>query len=310
MKPTVRLNIKPFIKKDLPQTVQPIQTSTQSSSSVSSTATSSLSTTTTQKEKPITTLTPTFLLKGVDPLKVLNDYLSGKRSIYSGIDKASMKTSQMSDKTVKTVVPFSLLPKYGTSSDDEIYVYSDKTNFQKKILTINHQSFIIAKEYIDKGQIINTLPKVGKCLWCRMPIEDAPIGIPISMEWIRNQNTLPDNSDQISRQPDIIVFHVDGTFCCFECCYAGLKQIYVPKNLFKDPVYNNSEHLLKMMYTILYPEKGSGTQELREAPDWRLLKENGGCLEPNEFFSKTNTYIKIPNVVMLPVKMEYIILKS
>lgn len=229
------------------------------------------------RENPQTTITPTFLLKGVDPLKVLNDYLTGNHP-----------TSRKPSASCTPSTLISLIPKYGTTPDSETYVYRDRTNYQKRIVTTNHDVF-------SQSDDPSTLPTVGKCMWCRRELEKSPVGIPTTVKWT------PDLSSP-SRRAGSLRFTVDGTYCTFECAYASLKYISPPIHLMRDPLYMDSEQLLRLMYSTCYPDS---KKFIQPAPDWRLLKDNGGPLTLQEFFSDCHRYVKTPNVVVHPIKIEF-----
>ena len=247
----------------------------------------------TTREKPQTSITPTFLLKGVDPLKVLSDYFLGKHQ--------SQRKMDLTDKTISST-PFNLVPKYGTTADSEIYIYRDRVNNQEKIVTTNHEIYSRTRDTTDSVISSNELPKYGKCMWCRREIECSPVGIPISIEWTVDLSQ-PQTENPL--ETGCIKFQVDGAYCTFECCYAGLKQYTPPIHLMHDPLYMDSEQLLRLMYQLIYPNK----RFVKSAPDWRLLKDNGGPLDLKEFFSDVHQYVKTPNLVVLPIKSQYIVSK-
>lgn len=328
--------------------VQPSSLTSSTSTLQSSTLTTSSSTTTqasdyrtdpsrTSRERPTTTITPTFLLKGVDTIKVLHDYLNGVHPSARKLDHSGASSCNL----------FALTPTYGTSVNSESYTYRHKNNIQTRVVTTNHELYVRTSELIEgqlqtlKSVSSTALPVYGKCTWCRMQIEHSPVGIPTSVLYEPKVRTNPysdsssandiqpnSNTQPNSTQPNSIRrtlretfqkpvqrlinsgtlrFDVDGQFCTFECCYAGLKQLYPPYHLMRDPLYMDSEQLLRLMYSSIYPNSNSFVQP---APDWRLLKENGGPLEPKDFFSGTHTFVKTPNLVILPIKVEYMVQKS
>lgn len=255
------------------------------------------------REKPITTITPTFLLKSVDAIKVLHDYLNG---IHPSSRKLNHGTS------ASTCNLFALTPTYGTSVDSESYTYRHRNNIQSRVVTTNHELYSKTSELLDSKPVSSTsLPVHGKCMWCRIPIEHSPVGIPTSVEYISaRQNVVnPLKAELVKKLIDTgtMRFDVDGQFCTFECCFAGLKQLYPPYHLMRNPLYMDSEQLLRLLYSSIYPNAKSFVQP---APDWRLLRDNGGPLEPKEFFSGTHIFIKTTNLVILPIKVEYVVQKA
>lgn len=230
----------------------------------------------------ITHITPTFLLKGIDPVKVITNYLNRK------YDSLRLPLTKIT--TATNFTPVSLLPRYGDSVNDQTYIYRDKTNNQQIITTSNHYSYSIVRDNIENGRPIQLLVK-GKCRWCHLELKVEPVGIPIKIEILGNRS---------------YVFHVDGQYCSFECCYAGLKRLNIPNPYYRDPLYMDSEQMLKLMYSVIYPNAG----RLREAPDWTLLKENDGPLDAKEFFNNSHIYQRTTNIILLPVKIEYTLSKS
>lgn len=228
-------------------------------------------------KKPLVSVTPTFLLRGIEPIKVLNDYLQGK---FSQVTLPNSKI-QISSSSI------TLAPQYGNNGDSETYVYQHKIN-DHTIVTTNHDKYILSK-----GSDPHELPKGGCCLWCRQNIEISPVGIPVKIEKVFTNAKYH--------------FYVDQPYYCrFECCFSGLKRDNPCCNIFRDPLYADSEQMLKLMFNILYPGKGP----LKEAHDWRLLKENNGPMPKEEYYSNTHCYYRTPNIIISPVKIEYLVSKN
>lgn len=108
------------------------------------------------------------------------------------------------------------------------FVFSEKDNTK-------HKFFVLDEE-----------PEL--CNWCREPISGIPIGIPLQLYFTEGCYT---------------VFFESTFYCCFECCYSGVKSISF------DETYSNSEYILKFLFYLT--TKG---HDLREAPDWRIMKKN------------------------------------
>ena len=250
------------------------------------------------EDQTITAITPTFLLKGIDPINVLSEYIGGKYN--------NTKTTNSKPNIGKSVTPISVVPKYGTSSEDQIYIFKDKSNINQTVVTTNHEAYTRVKAYyngdgLQKSQIIGTDegPEIAKeCVWCRSEIKTEALGIPISIEILQDRET----------HEKAYVFHIDGNddYCCFECCFSGFKRLNPASVIFRDPLYMDSEQMLKFMYSCVYP-KGA---PLREAQDYRLLKRNNGPLTEKEFFSETHSYVRTPNIILLPAKIEYLMTRK
>lgn len=222
--------------------------------------------------KPVVSVTPTFLLRGVDPIKVLNDYLQSK---FCEIHLS------------KTQVPVSspnltIAPQHGTTPESETYVYRTKSNTQQVVVTTNHNVFMMVKA--SDGTVI---PPGGLCSWCRGEIKNNAVGLPVSIT--SNQKT--------------VTFQVDQPYYCrFECALSGLKRELSAFHLYRDPLYMDSEQMLRLMFKLMYPEAG----QLQSAHDWKLHQRNNGPLNDEEFYSGTHTYIRMPNIITLPVKVLYL----
>ena len=176
--------------------------------------------------------------------------------------------------------------KLVTIGDDITYdntkpIYYDSKSFDKCIIvSSNYEMFDNFEE--------NSLPIKGKCHWCLIPITVPPIGIPV----------------KCVKYKDKYVFFVDGCYCSFPCCYSGVKSLTQFTYRNDKPLYKNSEQLLLFMFELNYPGK-----KLKEAPDWKLLIENGGSLTRDKFFDFDCLYHKIPNY-LIPIKTRYIIQKN
>ena len=147
-------------------------------------------------KKTIVSVTPTFLLKGVDPIRIYNEYVQGKY-VNMCIPHNKIKLS---------VSSLALAPQHGTSIDSESYSYKDKTNNNQVVAMTNHIQYSIVKANDGKE-----LPVIGKCEWCLRKIKQTPVGIPIAVTKV----TRVSNNEKYTN----LTFHVDGLQCRFECAY-------------------------------------------------------------------------------------------
>jgi hypothetical protein len=173
------------------------------------------------------------------------------------------------------------IKNYSTNEDEGIFIRYNNLGNIEKVLTTNVESY---RQYIrgTNGGYSGDLPIVGKCNWCQRPIISPPVGIPIKLEVVPSSSSL--------------VFYVDQPYYCrFECCYSGLNRDH------KDALYINSETLLKLLYSKVYPN----ATDLVPAPDWRLLDINGGPLSSDEYDKNTHRYLRTVNVILAPVKVVY-----
>lgn len=92
----------------------------------------------------------------------------------------------------------------------------------------------------------NRVP-TDECWWCRKSMKDrTPVGVPYAVNELNG----------------MYIFYVDQpNYCSFECAFSGMK--YFPNQRLVP-----SEYLLRFMYFLI-----TGSRELREAPDWRLMRE-------------------------------------
>lgn len=232
-------------------------------------------------------ITESLMLRRIDPVDMLRRYLAGDLiKIEIPKDKISISSSFID-----------LSQRIGNDSSSRSYRFNDKTNSGQIIVTTNHNEFNSFKD-LTEGKLAEgklpegRQPEKGKrwCLWSKREITGESIGIPIAMD--------------IDRYTNKITFYVEDTYYNFGCAMAALKRNYLCHRHYKDPLYMDAEQMLHCMYYRLYPEK-IGTR-IVEAKDWRLLDLNGGPLTEEEYDSDQQSYIGIPNVVIIPIKRQYI----
>ncbi len=219
------------------------------------------------------TIRPTFRLKGVDPQQIIQQYLKGE---YRSLTLPSSKVAV-------EVADISLDRKLTGNYNDEVYEFTDRSGQRQRIVTVNYSAF----EAKRKGKNVTHL-----CRWCRLPIESTTdlIGIPMLQEY-----------DPVN---NISTFHTEGTYNCFECVYAHLKErTRIPWPI-RSPGYCSSEILLRRLFSICHPR-----EKLYPAPDWTLLDSNGGSQNSKEYFSKYHLYKPLPMVRLFPVKLEYLVVE-
>lgn len=204
-------------------------------------------------------ISETLMLRRIDPIVMLTRYLAG--------DFKSLKIP--TSKVAISSAFINLNQSVGINSTSEIFKFNDKTNAGQLVITTNHNQY---KYYKEKNEGKNPPKPISLCGWCRRNIKNAPIGIPTSM-------TISNN---------MVIFDVEDTYDTFGCALAALKKIYGCHRIHKDPLYIDAEQLLHCLYFKMYPEKQD--TRIREAPDWRLLKINGGPFEDSEYDSDRYEY--------------------
>lgn len=221
-------------------------------------------------------ITESLMLRRVDPVDMLKKYLAGE---FVRTEIPAEKVSMSSFVNVDH--------RIGNDTNAKIYRLTDKTNVGQVIVTTNHDQYSYAKNISDGKQPVK---RKNWCLWSKREINEESVGIPVAME--------------IDRYNNKITFYVEDAYYNFECAIAGLKRLYSCHRNYKDPLYMDAEQMLHCMYYRLYPDR-IGTR-INEAKDWRLLDINGGPLTEEEYDSDQHKYIQLPNVVIIPIKRQYI----
>lgn len=182
--------------------------------------------------------------------------------------------SIIEDKVNIAVSNIQVLPKYSQDPQEETFLFQDKSGCKDLYTTLNHHPF-------KEGKYKQDIP----CLYCRYPIGENCVPLPLKLI---NGELL------ISEEP----------FCSFQCCLAGLRREQGLSFVFRDPLYKDSEHLLKYFYAKEHGED----KVLREALDWRLLDINGGPLSREEYTKENISYMRTTNIIV-PVKVCYMQIK-
>lgn len=221
-------------------------------------------------------ISESFTLRKIDPTLILAHLLNGKYG-----------NRNLPDKKIRnnhTLV--NLGKEVGTNPQSEIYRFKDRNNNNLVIYTTNHLLYKYVQN-LDK----NLEPPLLKCKYCKRGKLKNPIGLPICME--------VDNNSPI--------FYVIDSFCDFGCCFSYLKRKLGETKLYRNHYLSNAEQLLYCYYYTVYPDK-KGTN-IKEKPDWELLRENGGPLNDDEFDYEQNEYIPLSSIITLPAKKQFLKLK-
>jgi hypothetical protein len=127
------------------------------------------------------------------------------------------------------------------------------------------------------------------------------LGYPIGYQ---EQLILPNNlEDGPARYRIMYVFWVEERFCSFECALGYIRLILARPADFRDPTLKESERLLKVLFSLTYPENAT---PLRPAQDPRLLQSNGGSLTKEQWQDARHVYIRTDRVLLIPAKVEYL----
>ena len=217
-----------------------------------------------------------LLLRRIDPVIMLRRYLAG--------DFKTLTPPKSKITLSKTFT--NLSQRIGADQTSEIYRFNDKTNSGQVIVTTNHEQYHYAKEGKDAGG----KEPIAYCDWCKRIINTKAIGIPISMEIDKSNNTT--------------VFHIEDTYDTFGCALMALKEIYLCHYMYKDPLYMDAEQMLHCMYHKMHPDK-IGTR-IKPAKHWKLLKINKGPMNDEEFDNDQCEYVQLPNIILVPIKRQYV----
>jgi hypothetical protein len=217
--------------------------------------------------------TNTFHLRGVDPDKILAKYLAG--------DYAEMSIPGQKVVMAKNITRTN--HDVGNSTESEFYRFEDKSWCTKTILTLDHDQYKSCQT-----------AKIGKldqytCSYCRrIRQNERPLCIPVKMDY--------------DRLNDKYIFYGVGRYCTFRCMYTMCKLNSSITRIYRDPMYKDSIQMVQILYRLMNPDG----EPLKSLPDWELHVCSGGPLTDDEFFSTSCQYVKLPNVIMLPAKRQYI----
>lgn len=271
-------------------------------------------------------LTPTFLLRGIDPIQLAEKYEEGQFSQLTLKDLQGTISTFLANKPANVQLTTALTE----NSDDPIYIFKLKNAMTQTIVTTNNNvyRFFTHEEIHDSkteespkfgsspsnnkmstgffphlGQIRNgTVPEdtLVNCWWCHQSIQlqSGCIGIPVSISTISNKRTSSNNEKSIT------VFHMDGCYCSFECALASLYESQKVSANFRDYQRSSSVSMLNLLFSMMYPDK-----VLRPALSYKLLDSFGGPYSIETWKQATygtSTYIPISNIIVAPIKRQYL----
>lgn len=235
-----------------------------------------------------------FLLKGVDPLKIDKLYGFG---IVSNIDKP------IEEKTECTKIDEII------DTEPEIFSFLDETQR-------SHKCYITMTDYLSREKL--PAKTSISCFWDRNLFTTMPIGCPIKYipskleksyysEITKDKYIILENisenvrkkiEEEKTQKKSLKIqinehYETDGIFCSFNCVLAFIE------NEKRNPVYKDSKHLLMRMYSDIF---GPEIPVFIKAPSWRLLSDYGGHLSITEFRKNFNRveYKEIANIREFP----------
>lgn len=232
-----------------------------------------------------TRVSPAFLLKGLDPNKLLADYQAGFFSRQPTF-KSKIKIAQ------NTAI---LAPTYGTTNYSPVFCVKDRNNCSIIIATTNHADFEVFTR--TGGQ----LPTGGRCDLCKEDFNGTAMGYPTGYQEL-TVLTNDDGDPKNARYRILYTFWVEGEFCSFECALGWIGLILSRPADFRDTTLRNSESMLRHLYKLMYPTAGP----LRPSQDPKLLRTRKGSLTKEEWQDPRHVYIRTDRILMIPAKVEYV----
>ena len=218
---------------------------------------------------------PTFLIHSIDIKNIKKLYEEGY--FFREIPK---KTKLEFYDNMNFMAPSSDHEKLG------IYSCIKNNHCREFYATSGHIAF---SYYRENGNF----PKGGRCFYCLCDFEQEPLGYPLNYE-----------KDIKIKNKKYEVYHyfwIEGIFCSFECVYGYIKMYKNVCNSFDTfkSVYSNQ--LILLMFKLCYPN-----ETLKENPDFKLLKSNGGSLERKDWQSGIHKYKRTGKLFLAPIKAEYL----
>lgn len=161
------------------------------------------------------TIQPTFLLKGINPSLLDEDYNEEKLA------------KIIPEK--KKIVPIALSTNRGKTFRDAIYTFHNKDNILQTIATTNVKNFTFLDQ---KGE----LRKGGKCNACQQEFTHESLGVPV----------------RLTREGDKILVYTVYTTCSFGCTLRLTRAIQRLRN--NNCNFKYSEQYLYFIYRRMYPD--------------------------------------------------------
>jgi len=158
---------------------------------------------------------PTFLLKGVDPYSLAEDYRNGKILSNLSFEKKKITTTTLTSR--------------GKSFRDAIYTFRNRDNFVHTIATTGAKTFSFVNE---KGEP----QRGGTCVACHEKFDHEALGIPVHL---------------VEQDEKVLVFRIYVT-CDFRCT---LRLIRLLQRIRRRPIsLIHAEEFLRYIYKKMHPE--------------------------------------------------------
>ena len=158
---------------------------------------------------------PTFLLKGIDPFALTEEYKNGQILVGLTFEK-------------KKIAPVALTSNRGKSFRDAIYTFRNRDNFIQTVATAGAKSFSFVED--KKG-----VQKGGNCVKCHRDFTHEAMGIPIHL---------------VVKDDKVLVFKIYVT-CNFPCTLSLIRYL---RRRRRQVNLTHAEQFLFYLYRKMHPE--------------------------------------------------------
>lgn len=233
-----------------------------------------------RKESPNSSVLPrgSCLLKKVDPSLIVEQYFSPTPS--------DLRIPKTKYQLVGTVAE--LKAKIPTDSTADIYQENDISGAHLACSS-NRNAFVAFVRSNPERDCGNC------CIWCRRNCSWTMMGIPTDLKPLSLSSTFGPQVDKRYEVPTELVT------CSFECTLAQYDHMVSVNAVDSDPLFFNSRAIILCLFKLMYPG-----EELKAAPHYTLLQDNGGSLSAKEFFKGEHKWIRTGNLTPIPRQVVYI----
>lgn len=222
---------------------------------------------------------PIFTLFKLDPTEAIRLYNEGAFADFK-IPRPEVEDGGLEG----TGVVFN--PSYGTDVAAPIFTFRDRSGIDTVIVSSNCYYDMPEEKSGRRGKSCSK-PTKWRCHWCRLAFsaEDVkPIGAVVSKE-----HTFDEETGAVRYQ-----FWTDGLYDDFGCTLADI----LDKGVTYERAYPRVMSDTLGLFALMHPK----TKMPQPAKDWRLLKVNGGSLEPAAWKDESHRYIPIPILDVRPMR--------
>ena len=218
-----------------------------------------------------------FLLKGVDLQKLTTDYHQGK------FNRPVPELAPIKFSPIENFIT----PGYTDNPADDIYRTRGRYGQHMIMVTTNCDNYRRKLQHIPEKQ-------GGRCQNCLQDFTHQALGHPVAYE----EKIIHHNGQQYV----VHCFWVENCYCCYECALSYIRRTLGPALSYRHDHLRDSESLLHFLF---YLQNGKD-KILEPTPDPRLLKENGGSMDRDEWSRSGTLFIPSSNRILLPAKSTFI----